>query len=79
MADLGLPHAAIREQLADALHLIVCQARQPDGRRVVTQVAEVVRVASGAGARELYVLRDGRPTWRAPLADRLAARLAEAS
>ena len=31
MAGVGLPHAAIREQVADALHLVVCQARQPDG------------------------------------------------
>ena len=76
MAGLGLPHAAIREQVADALHLVVCQARQADGRRVVTEVAEVVRVAGGAGARTLYTLRDGRPRWRAALSDRLAGRLA---
>ena len=76
MAGVGLPHDAIREQVADALHLVVCQARRPDGRRVVTEVAEVVRVAGGAGARTLYSLRDGRPRWRAALSDRLAARLA---
>jgi hypothetical protein len=35
-----------------------------------------VRVAGGPATRELYALRDGRPTWRAPLGDRLAARLA---
>ena len=79
MADLGLPHGAIREQLADALHLVVCQARRPDGHRVITEVAEVVRLAGGVAARELYVLRDGRPTWRAALGDRVAGRLAEAS
>src|SRR3954470_18722930 len=76
MADLGLPHAAIREQVADAIHLVVCQARAGDGSRRVTAVAEVVRVAGGAAAREVYVLRAGRPTWRAPLGDELAARLA---
>ena len=27
MADVGLPHAAIREQVADAIDLVVCQAR----------------------------------------------------
>ena len=27
MADVGLPHAAVREQVADALDLVVCQAR----------------------------------------------------
>jgi pilus assembly protein CpaF len=54
MADVGLPHAAIREQIADAIDLVVCQARLPDGTRRVTGVAEVVRVAGGAAAREVY-------------------------
>ena len=43
MADVDLPLAAIREQIADALDLIVHQARLPDGRRQVTAVTEVVR------------------------------------
>ncbi len=76
MADLGLPHGAVREQVADALDLVVCQARGPDGVRRVVGVAEVVRVAAGAGVRELYALRDGRPCWRAPLGGSLAARVA---
>jgi pilus assembly protein CpaF len=79
MADGGLPHAAIREQVADALHLVVCQARRPDGRRVITGVSEVVRVAAGAAVRDVYALRDDRPTWRAPLGERLAARLGAAA
>ena len=79
MADVGLPHAAVREQVADALHLVICQARLPDGRRAVTGVSEVVRVAAGAAVREVYALRDGRPTWRAPLGERLAARLGTAA
>jgi len=79
MADLGLPHTAIREQVADALDLVVHQARMADGARRVVAVAEVVRVAAGPGARRLYGLRDGRPVWRAALSDRLAARLAEAA
>ena len=54
MAGVGLPHAAVREQVADALHLVVCQERCADGRRRITSVAEVVRVAGGAGVRELY-------------------------
>ena len=76
MAGLGLPHAAIREQLAGALDLVVHQARMADGARRVVAVSEVVRVAGGPATRELYALRDGRPRWRAPLGDRLAARLA---
>jgi pilus assembly protein CpaF len=75
MADLGLPHAAIREQVADAFDFVVCQARVADGTRRVVSVAEVVRVAAGAAARELYTWRDGAPKWRAALGDGLAARL----
>jgi pilus assembly protein CpaF len=75
MADVGLPHAAIREQVADAIDLVVCEARAADGSRHVTSVAEVTRVAGGAAAREIYSLRSGRATWRAPQRDDLAARL----
>ncbi|MDA0174632.1 ATPase, T2SS/T4P/T4SS family [Solirubrobacter taibaiensis] len=75
MSDVGLPHAAIREQIADAFDLVVCQARMPDGLRRIVSVAEVVRVASGPAARELYAWRDGAPRWRAALTDTLAARL----
>jgi pilus assembly protein CpaF len=78
MAGLGLPHEAIREQVASALDLVVHQARTPGGARRVVAVSEVVRVAGGPATRELYALHDGRPTWRAPLGDGLAARLAQA-
>src|SRR5690349_9286875 len=73
MAGVGLPHAAVREQTASALDLIVHQARLPDGGRAVESVTEVVRVATGAGVRELYK-RGGEP--RAPRDGRLAERLA---
>ncbi len=76
MAGLGLPHEAIRDQVAGALDLVVHQARMADGTRRVVAVSEVVRVAGGAATRELYALRDGRPAWRAPLGDDLAERLA---
>jgi pilus assembly protein CpaF len=79
MAGVGLPHAAVREQVAAALDLIVHQARLPDGTRRVVAVAEVVRVAGVPATRELYAVRDGRPTWRAPLGDGPAARLIRAS
>jgi pilus assembly protein CpaF len=79
MAGLGLPHEAIREQVAVALDLVVHQARLADGTRKVVAVSEVVRVAGGPGTRELYALRDGRPTWRSPVGDGLAARLAQAA
>jgi pilus assembly protein CpaF len=76
MADVALPHAAVREQAADALDLIVHQARLPGGERRVVSVAEVVRVAGGPAVREVFTERDGRPLWRAPLAGTLAERLA---
>jgi pilus assembly protein CpaF len=79
MADLGLPHEAIREQVADAFDLVVCQARAADGTRRVVAVAEVVRVAGGAAARELYAWRAGAGRWRAALTDALAARLEAAA
>jgi pilus assembly protein CpaF len=66
MAGVGLPHAAVREQVADAFDLVVHQARRAGGERKVTAVAEVVRVAGGAGTRELFALRGDRPVWRLP-------------
>jgi pilus assembly protein CpaF len=75
MADVGLPLAAVREQVAGALDLIVHQARASGGQRRVVEVAEVVRVAGGPATRQLYAWRDGRPCWRAALSDGLAARL----
>jgi pilus assembly protein CpaF len=79
MADVGLPHAAVREQVAGALDLVVHQSRMPDGSRRVVSVAEVVRVAGGAATRELFTVRRGRSVWRAALSDGLAARLTDAA
>ena len=59
MAGVGLPHAAVREQVSSAIDLVVHQARLPDGARVVESAAEVLRVAGGAGVRALY-RRGGR-------------------
>ncbi len=75
MAGVGLPHAAIREQVAGAIDLVVHQARQADGTRRVVALAEVVRVAAGPATRELYAVRGGRARWRAPLGSELAERL----
>jgi pilus assembly protein CpaF len=75
MAGVGLPHEALRAQVADAFDLVVCQARAADGRRRILAVAEVVRVAGGAAARDLYSWRADRARWRAPIDARLAERL----
>jgi pilus assembly protein CpaF len=73
MAGVGLPHAAVREQVASALDVVVHQARLSDGARVVESVTEVVRTGAGTGARELY--RRGAAL-RPPPEGVLAARLA---
>lgn len=75
MADVALPHAAVREQVADAIDLVVHQRREPDGSRRVGEVCVVERVAGGVGVRPLYALRDDAARWHAAppaLADRLA-------
>ena len=74
MAGLGLPHDAVRAQVADALDLVVHQVRRADGARVVIEVCEVVRVAGGPGVRTIYALRDGRPLLRAPSGERVRMR-----
>ena len=55
MAGVGLPHAAIREQLGRGFELVVHLERLADGRRVVTEIAEVVRAAGGPATRALQV------------------------
>jgi pilus assembly protein CpaF len=74
MAGVGLPHGAVREQVASALDLVVHQARLGDGTRVVESVTEVVRVAGGAGTRDPFC-RGGelRRPGPGPLASRLEA------
>jgi pilus assembly protein CpaF len=54
MAGVGLPHEAIREQLARGVELVVHMSRGVGGARVVTEVAEVLRAAAGVGVRELW-------------------------
>jgi pilus assembly protein CpaF len=79
MAGVGLPHDAVREQVASALQLVVHQVRLASGLRRIESVAEVVRVAGGAGTRELYRMRGDRPWWRPPAAGALADRLERAA
>src|SRR5688572_27439387 len=73
MAGVGLPHAAVREQAASAIDLVVQQARLADGSRVVDSVVEVVQANDGSQVRELY-RRGGR--LKAPAEGRLAERIA---
>jgi pilus assembly protein CpaF len=54
MAGVGLPHDAIREQVARGIELVVHLERHSDGSRRVTEAAEVVAAAGGVGVRELW-------------------------
>ena len=54
MADLGLPHEAIREQVRRGIELVVHLARSPQGERRVVEVGEVVQAVGGVGVRELW-------------------------
>jgi pilus assembly protein CpaF len=78
MADVALPHAAIREQIASALDLVVQLERSRDGSRRAVAVGEIVRVAGEVGLRELYAFRGGEPRLVAAPSDELAAKLSEA-
>jgi pilus assembly protein CpaF len=72
MAGVGLPHAAVRDQVVSAIDVVVHQARRADGSRLVESVTEVVRAAGGTAVRELYAA-GGR--LRRPAGGDLAARL----
>lgn len=59
MAGIGLPHAVISEQLVSGIDLIVHLERCEDGRRVVTEIAEVVDDVDGGRTRTLAAREDG--------------------
>jgi pilus assembly protein CpaF len=73
MAGVGLPHAAVREQAASAIDLVVHQVRLADGSRAVDGVVEVVPASGSSDANELY-RRGGRVA--PPVDGRLAERIA---
>jgi len=59
MAGLDLPLAAIREQIASAIQMIVQITRLSDGTRRVTQVAEVAGMESGViQLSEIYLFEN---------------------
>jgi pilus assembly protein CpaF len=51
MAGVGLPHAAVAEQVQRGIDLVVQLERRADGGRVVTEIAEVVRAAGTTAVR----------------------------
>jgi pilus assembly protein CpaF len=75
MAELGLPHVAVREQLASALDVVVHLARLRDGSRRVTEVVEVTRFAGEVGVRRVYEHGAAGARWLEPFSDDLANRI----
>ncbi|HSJ18148.1 MAG TPA: CpaF family protein [Solirubrobacterales bacterium] len=63
MAAVGLPHDAIREQVARGIEIVVHVARGGDGSRAVVEIAEVAPVAGGVGVREVWRRGPGAPEW----------------
>jgi pilus assembly protein CpaF len=51
MAGVGLPHAAVAEQVQRGIDLVVHIERRADGARVVTEIAEVVRAVGSTAVR----------------------------
>jgi pilus assembly protein CpaF len=54
MAGVGLPHGAIREQVARGIDLVAHMVRDAEGRRRVSELGEVTSVAEGIGVREIW-------------------------
>jgi len=54
MAGVGLPHAAVREQVSRGIDLVAHLARGRDGSRRVTEIGEVATAAASLAVRELW-------------------------
>ena len=73
MADVALPHPAVRQQLASALDLVVHLERDREGARRVVELVEVVRFAGDVGVKSLFDAADGLREPSDDLARKLAA------
>jgi pilus assembly protein CpaF len=54
MAGVGLPHAAIREQLSRGIELVLHTERARDGSRRAVELGAVGPAAGGVGLREIW-------------------------
>jgi septum site-determining protein MinD len=58
MSGLDLPARAIRDQISSAVHLILQQARLPDGSRRITHITEVMGLAErGFEVADIFVFK----------------------
>ena len=64
MAGIGLPHEAVREQVARGIDLILHMGRDADGSRRALALAEVAEALGSVGVREVWrrELRPGSET-----------------
>lgn len=63
MSDVEIPHHALREQVASAIHIVVQTTRFNDGSRGLTHIAEVIGLrpdASGYEIRNVFEIRRER-------------------
>jgi pilus assembly protein CpaF len=75
MADVGLPHGAVRQQLASALDLVVHLERAREGARRVVEVVEVVRFAGDVGVTALYDRQADNGRWVREPGEQLGRRI----
>jgi pilus assembly protein CpaF len=76
MGDVDLPYRAVQDQVASAIDLVVHQARLPDGRRRIVELAAVEAGPDGPALTPLCGrARDGGVVW-APAAETWSARAA---
>jgi pilus assembly protein CpaF len=59
MADVALPHVAVRQQLASAVAMVIHLERTPSGDRRIAEVVEVVRFATQVGVRPVFASQEG--------------------
>jgi len=62
MADVALPHVAVRQQAASAIDNVVHLERRRDGARAVVEIVDVVRFASEVGVRPRFSFSGGTLT-----------------
>ncbi|CAN5353545.1 CpaF family protein [soil metagenome] len=63
MSDVDLPVSHVREQVANALDVIVHMARLPDGRRAVVRISAVQGLRGGSvGLEDVFVWHRDSPT-----------------
>jgi pilus assembly protein CpaF len=74
MSGIDLPVAAVRDQIASAVDIVVHQSRLSDGRRRIVEIVEVTGIESGTiQTQTLFRFRKGAGGSPAPAAGRFQA------